>query len=94
MQFVMVDSVEISFSNNHKLILIGVFLRYSFSPKCLILDFQQIIYSGIRVHCSGRSKVKVFVSILDLDVNNCSVVFNHLACKSKDTRNLQILKRC
>jgi hypothetical protein len=70
----MVNGVQIALSDNHVIIFIGPVFRHFFGAESLVLDFEQGAHPWIREHCCGRPKVKVFTGVLDLHVNDGSVM--------------------
>lgn len=71
----MIDCIEIAFPDDNELILEGIAFGDTLSAKGLILYLQQILYSGVLKHCCRGAKVKMLVGVLDLHVDNTSIVF-------------------
>ena len=70
----MIDSVQIPFPDDNILIFIRIFGRNMLGPEGLILYFQQVLYPGILKPGGGGSKVKMLVGVLDLHVDDSTVV--------------------
>ena len=70
----MVDGVQVAFPHDHELVFERLLFRNALCPECLVLDFQQVLYSGVFVHRCNRPKVKVFMGVLDLHMNDCPIV--------------------
>lgn len=47
----MVDGVQVAFPHDHELVFERLLFRNALCPECLVLDFQQVLYSGVFVHC-------------------------------------------
>ena len=71
----MVDGVQVPFPDYNVFVLEGVIGRNPFGSKGLILDFEQLTHPCVREHGCRRPKVKVFMGVLDLHMNDGSVVF-------------------
>lgn len=46
-----VDGVQVAFPHDHELVFERLLFRNALCPECLVLDFQQVLYSGVFVHC-------------------------------------------
>ena len=42
----MVDGVQVAFPHDHELVFERLLFRNALCPECLVLDFQQVLYSG------------------------------------------------
>ena len=71
----MVDRGEVAFANDDIFVLIRAVGRNALGPEGLVLDLQQILYSGVFEHGCRTPEIEVFVGIFDLHVDNGSVVF-------------------
>lgn len=47
----MVDGVQVAFPHDHELVFERLLFRNALCPECLVLDFQQVLYSRVFVHC-------------------------------------------
>lgn len=47
----MVDGVQVALPHDHELVFERFLFRNALCPECLVLDFQQVLYSGVFVHC-------------------------------------------
>lgn len=74
-----VDRVEIAFADYDIFILKGMVLRDPLGPESLIFDFQEVLHSRVFVHRGGGTEVKMFMGVLDLNVDDCPVVLYHIA---------------
>lgn len=46
-----VDGVQVAFPHDQELVFERLLFRNALCPECLVLDFQQVLYSGVFVHC-------------------------------------------
>lgn len=51
LQLGVIDCAQVSFTHNHEFVFVWMIFINSFGAKSLILDFQQVFYSGIIKHC-------------------------------------------
>ena len=81
----MVDGAQVPLPDDHILIFIRILGRYMLGPESLILNFQQVLHPGVLKHGGSGSKVKMLVSVLDLHVDDCTVMFQHGVTGAKIT---------
>lgn len=71
----MIDGIEIAFAYNHVFVFKRFLVRHPFGAESLVLDSQKIPHSGVFEHCCRRPKIQVFMGVLDLHMNDGSVMF-------------------
>lgn len=81
-QILVVNGAKAALPDDDELVLERLPGGDALGAEGLVFDFQQVLYPGVFEHGCRRPKVKMFVGVLDLHVNDGSVLFEHnLACQ-------------